>query len=98
MARATILRECEAALRDDESGAIVLGCAGMADLTRYLQDRLGVPVIDGVAAAVKFAEALVGLGPKTSKRGDLAYPLYKPYVGNLAAYAPPVRPDGVANR
>jgi allantoin racemase len=86
-ARAVILAECERALREDKSEAIVLGCAGMADLARYLQDRLQVPVIDGVAAAVKFAEALVGLGLTTSKRGDLAYPLPKAYAGKLAGYA-----------
>ena len=87
-ARALILAECELAIAQDKSGAIVLGCAGMADLARYLEQRLQVPVIDGVAAAVKFAEALVGLGLQTSKRGDLAFPLAKPYKGALAAYAP----------
>ena len=60
----------------------------MADLGRFLEERLQVPVIDGVAAAVKFAEALVGLGLKTSKRGDLAYPLPKIYHGRLESYAP----------
>lgn len=87
-ARSLILAECERAISEDKSGAIVLGCAGMADLTRFLEDRLQVPVIDGVAAGVKFAEALVGLNLRTSKRGDLAYPLHKPYKGKLAAYAP----------
>lgn len=90
-ARALITEECEAALVEDKSGAIILGCAGMADLTKYLEDRLQVPVIDGVAAAVKFAEALVGLGLRTSKRGDLAFPLHKPYKGSLSNYAPPHR-------
>jgi allantoin racemase len=75
--RAILLGECRAALRDDGIGAIVLGCAGMADLAHDLSDELGIPVIDGVAAAVRFAEALVGLGLKTSKRGDLAFPLPK---------------------
>lgn len=87
-ARSLILAECQRAIDEDKSGAIVLGCAGMADLARFLEDRLQVPVIDGVAAAVKFAEALVGLGLRTSKRGDLAYPLPKRYVGKLGAYAP----------
>jgi allantoin racemase len=87
-ARALILAECERALAEDGSGAIVLGCAGMADLTRFLEDRLQVPVIDGVAAAVKFAEALVGLGLKTSKRGDLAFPLPKRYGGALERFSP----------
>jgi allantoin racemase len=96
-ARAMILAECERAIVEDGSGAIVLGCAGMADLNRYLENKLGVPVIDGVTAAIKFAEALVGLGLKTSKRGDLAYPLHKPYIGNLAAYAPRPRAIGLEN-
>jgi allantoin racemase len=87
-ARAVILAECERAVEEDGSGAIVLGCAGMADLARFLEDRLQVPVIDGVAAAVKFAEALIGLGLKTSKRGDLAFPEAKAYGGSLAAHAP----------
>ncbi|WP_316236656.1 aspartate/glutamate racemase family protein [Bradyrhizobium sp. SZCCHNR1015] len=75
--RGTLLGECRAALREDGIGAIVLGCAGMADLARDLSTELGIPVIDGVAAAVRFAEALVGLGLKTSKHGDLAFPLPK---------------------
>lgn len=69
------------ALARDRSGAIVLGCAGMAPLCATLSQRLGVPVIDGVAVAVKFAEALVGLGLRTSKHGDYAPPLPKPLVG-----------------
>lgn len=81
--------ECLRALEEDRCGAIVLGCAGMAGLVDYLRARLPVPVIDGVTAAVKFAEALVGAGLRTSKHGDLAYPLPKAYAGCLAAYAPP---------
>lgn len=87
-ARSLILKECEKAISEDKSGAIVLGCAGMADLVRHLEEKLQVPVIDGVGAAVKFAEALVGLGLRTSKKGDLAYPLHKPYKGVLSGYAP----------
>ena len=70
-----------AALQQDRSGAIVLGCAGMAGLSHMLQQRLGVPVIDGVAAAVRLTEALAGLGLKTSKLGDYARPLDKQYSG-----------------
>jgi len=72
---------CLDALTQDRSGAIVLGCAGMADLALRLQTRLGVPVIDGVGVAVKFAEALAALGLRTSKRGDYAAPLPKAYAG-----------------
>jgi len=69
------------ALAGDRSEAIVLGCAGMAALCRTLQQRLGVPVVDGVAAAVKFAEALVALGLRTPKIGDYATPLPKGWIG-----------------
>lgn len=77
------------ALQADRSGAIVLGCAGMAPLCHRLQQRLGVPVIDGVAVAVRFAEALAGLGLGTSKRGDYAPPLPKPYDGWAAPLGSP---------
>lgn len=44
------------ALRDrDGADVIVLGCAGMAAHRRPLEDRLGVPVIDPVQAAVSMA-------------------------------------------
>ena len=72
------------ALAQDRSGAIVLGCAGMAPLCAELSVRLGVPVIDGVAAAVKFAEALVSLGLRTSRRGDYARPPAKPFAGSVS--------------
>ena len=52
---------CEAALKSDDSKAIVLGCAAMAKFAGPLTRRLGVPVIDGVVAATLLAEALVGL-------------------------------------
>ena len=87
-ARRTITAECRRALAEDGSGAIVLGCAGMADLTRALSQELGAPVIDGVAVAVKFVEALVGLGLGTSKTGDLAPPIAKTYSGALGYLAP----------
>ncbi len=83
-----ILNSAQDALRTDRSGAIVLGCAGMADLCAALQQRLGVPVIDGVAAAVKLAESLVSLRLATSKLGDYARPLTKTYVGLAAPFSP----------
>ncbi|MDH4448153.1 MAG: aspartate/glutamate racemase family protein [Acidovorax sp.] len=69
------------ALAHDRSGAIVLGCAGMAPLCATLSARLGVPVIDGVSVAVKMAEALCALGLRTSRHGDYAPPPAKNYTG-----------------
>jgi allantoin racemase len=80
--------EIARALDEDRAEAIVLGCAGMADLAAELQRELGVPVVDGVAAAVKQAEALVALGLATSNRGAYASPPPKPYTGALQSFAP----------
>jgi allantoin racemase len=86
-ARRIITEECRRALIEDHCGVIILGCAGMADLTAHITQEIGAPVIDGVAAGVKFVEALIGLGLGTSKMGDLAYPLVKPYTGALRPFA-----------
>ncbi|MCJ8520012.1 allantoin racemase [Pseudorhizobium tarimense] len=87
-ARERLCREIERALREDRAEAIVLGCAGMADLPRQLQVEYGIPVVDGVAAAVKQAECLVTLGLTTAKQGAYAFPLAKPYSGILAGFSP----------
>lgn len=84
---ARIEDECRRALQEDRSDAIVLGCAGMGALADRLADALGVPVIDGVAAGVKLAEALAGARWRTSKRGDRAPPPDKPITGALAGFA-----------
>lgn len=86
-AYATILAECRDTLAADRAGAIVLGCAGMSDLTAALRRDLGVPVIDGVSMAVRIVESLIALGLKTSKQGDLAPPIPKPFTGLTAGFA-----------
>jgi allantoin racemase len=48
---------------------IVLGCAGANGLRDALEGKLGVPVLDGVRAAVALCEDLVGHGLRTSKAG-----------------------------
>ncbi len=88
-ARDKLRSEIARAMEEDKAEAIVLGCAGMADLARALQQEFGLPVIDGVGAAVKQAEALLALGLSTSKRGAYAAPVPKPYSGMFAPFAPP---------
>jgi allantoin racemase len=81
--------EAEIALALEEGAeAVVLGCAGMADLAGAFSKKFGVPVVDGVAAAVKQAEALVGLKLTTSRRGSYAFPAAKSYSGLLEKFAP----------
>ncbi|MGZ0066834.1 aspartate/glutamate racemase family protein [Microbacterium sp. Yaish 1] len=53
---------------------IVLGCAGMADLCHALSERVGVPVVDGVGAALGLASAMVRMRVGTSKREEYAAP------------------------
>lgn len=60
-AEARIDLEITRALDEDGAEAIVLGCAGMADLAARLTRRHGVPVFDGVRAAVRLAHAMVGI-------------------------------------
>ena len=87
-ARITIVEECRRALKEDHADAIVLGCAGMADLSAEIAREIGAPVVEGVTAAVKLVEALVGLGLQTSKIGELAFPLPKAYRGAVRGFAP----------
>ncbi len=87
-ARDRLRNEIVRAIAEDNAEAIVLGCAGMADLAKTLGDEFGMPVIDGVGAAVKQAEGLVKLGLTTSKRGAYARPVAKTYTGAMAEFAP----------
>lgn len=73
----TLVQEIERAKREDHAEAIVLGCAGMSELCERLEQRCGLPVIDGVTAAVKLAEAYVSAGYRTSKAGAYDYPRVK---------------------
>jgi allantoin racemase len=73
--------ECEKAIQIDGAESIVLGCAGMSDLTKRLSEELEVPIVDGVAAAVKLAESLYQLGLKTYKKGQYGEPLKKCFHG-----------------
>ena len=50
------------AVREDGADVICLGCAGMAGVTEAISTTLGLPCVDGVAAAVGLAQMLVGLG------------------------------------
>jgi allantoin racemase len=87
-ARARIGAEIAEALRTDGAEAIVLGCAGMANLAHSLGAEFKVPVVDGVAAAVALAEGLASMKLATSKRGGYAAPGAKNYVGAFAPFSP----------
>ncbi len=71
-ASARISQEIARAMVEDRAEAIVLGCAGMTDLTERLTAEHGIPVLDGVSCAVTLCESLVRLGLRTSRLGGYA--------------------------
>lgn len=81
-AEGLLVKEIELAKAEDGAEAIVLGCAGMSSLCERLKEATGVPVIDGVSAAVKMAEALVGAGFTTSKVNTYDYPRIKSAISH----------------
>ena len=76
-----IVNAAEAAVTQDHAEVICLGCGGMAELEEKVRDRTGVPVVDGVTAAVTIAESLVRLGLSTSKVRTYARPRAKRVIG-----------------
>jgi len=79
-ARKVITEACRDAIEIDGSDAVVLGCAGMADMCSEISNELGVPVVDGVTAATLAVKSLVTMGLRTSKRGEYATPPVKRYL------------------
>ena len=78
---ATIVEQAARAVAEEKAEVIVLGCGGMAGLDEQIRKRTGVPVVDGVAAAVTIAESLVRLGLSTSKVRTFAAPRPKKLTG-----------------
>ncbi|MFK3823380.1 aspartate/glutamate racemase family protein [Pseudomonas yamanorum] len=76
-----IVRQAELAISEDKAEVICLGCGGMAGLDDQIRYRTGVPVVDGVTAAVTIAEGLVRLGLSTSKIRTYATPRPKNVIG-----------------
>ncbi|MFQ6328558.1 aspartate/glutamate racemase family protein [Nocardia sp. CWNU-33] len=85
-ARKIVTEACREAVEADGSDAIVLGCAGMADLCEHIRDEIRVPVVDGVAAATLTVQSLLTLGVRKSGRGEFAAPPTKTYSGLLSSF------------
>jgi allantoin racemase len=66
---AGLLEEQSRQLISNGADVIVLGCAGFGGMDKEMERRLGLPVVEGVSAAVALCEALVQLGKTTSKSG-----------------------------
>lgn len=61
------LQTARLAIEEDMAEVIVLGCAGMTGMDKPLQEKLGVPVLDGIVCALIITSGLVNSGISTSK-------------------------------
>ncbi|MBB3039497.1 aspartate/glutamate racemase family protein [Hoyosella altamirensis] len=77
----SIVTQATHAVELDGAEVIILGCGGMTGLDEAVREATSVPVVDGVAAAVKLAESLVSLGLSTSKVRTYATPRPKQLRG-----------------
>jgi allantoin racemase len=67
----------------EEMGADVMIFAGapLSGLSSKVRDRIPVPIVDPIAAAVKQAEALIALRPRKAVAGSSQRPAAKPSTG-----------------
>lgn len=80
-AQQEMVAQARHAVEQDRAEVICLGCAGMAGLSELITAELNVPVVDGVAAGVAMAEAIVAMGLSTSRVCTYAAPGEKAVKG-----------------
>jgi allantoin racemase len=78
----------KAAVAEDGAEAICLGCAGMGPLDKSVEAAVGVPVLDGVACAVKLLEGVLDYRLSTSRIAAFKEPEPKEFVNYPPAGAP----------
>jgi Asp/Glu/hydantoin racemase len=79
--RTAILDLCRRTVAEDEADVVILAGAPLAGLAAAIAADVPVPVVDGVAAAVLQAEALVALAPRKATAGSYRRPEPKPLSG-----------------
>jgi allantoin racemase len=75
------------AVTETDADVVILGGAPLAGLAAKVKDRIPVPVVDQVQAAVKQAEALVALKVRKATIGTYRRPAAKPTLGLPTALA-----------
>ncbi|QGK68774.1 Asp/Glu/hydantoin racemase [Allosaccharopolyspora coralli] len=76
-----IVQEAAQAVDRDGAGVVCLGCAGLVGLAEQVQDEVGVPVVEPVAAGVGLTETLVDLRLRPSTIGSYSTPQRKDIAG-----------------
>ena len=82
-----IVEVANRAVAEDGADVIILAGAPLAGLAGRIADRVPVPLVDGVAAAVRQAETLVCLRPRKASAGSYRRPDPKALVGLPPAVA-----------
>lgn len=70
----TLLALSRQAVIDDGADVVILAGAPLAGLARELEGQIPVPVVDGISAGVRMAEAVIGLRAGSHKSGAFAPP------------------------
>ena len=71
----------QAAVREDGADVIITAGAPLAGLAARIRDRIDVPVVECVVAAVRMAEMLVTMNPRKPTAGTYRRPPGKPSIG-----------------
>ncbi|MBS0642810.1 MAG: aspartate/glutamate racemase family protein [Acetobacteraceae bacterium] len=80
-----LVAACCAAVEQDQADVVILGGAPLAGLASVVAERVPVPLVDGVAAAMRQAEVLAALRPRKATAGTFRTPDAKPVTGVPAA-------------
>jgi len=80
-------------VKNDDADVIILAGAPLAGLANKIRDRVPVPLVDGIQAAVTMAEGLVRLKPRKATTGTYRRPAAKDSKGLASALA-----DVIAHR
>jgi allantoin racemase len=76
-----LLALCARVIEEDGADVIILGGAPLAGMASRVSERVDVPLIDGIAAAVGQAQTLVSLRARKATAGSFRRPLPKPITG-----------------
>jgi len=74
-------------IKDDAADVVILAGAPLAGLANKIKDRVPVPLVDGIQAAVTMAEGLVRLKPRKAAVGTYRRPAAKESKGLSPALA-----------
>lgn len=77
----TLLALSQRAVAEDGADVVILAGAPLAGLARELRGQIPVPVVDGISAGIRMAEAVVGLQSGPHRAGAFAPPPVKARKG-----------------